>query len=245
MKLRTHLFIDFENHQPLAEDFARLHGTEHRIWVFHGPHQNKFAVDLVAAWLPLGERVRLVQSAKNGKNALDFHIAFALGQAQQQDAAAGGSACYVVVSNDNGFDVLFDHMRALGAAVGRAGSIADALALAASLTPGVSPPRPQPKPAPAPKPPKPVAKKAPAKKPKPAPRDTLVNDDVDNVISGLRAHPRNKPADRDALLRHIVPLLRNKVTLKVSEAVVRKLEERKLIAFNGNKIEYKLPDGKK
>ena len=53
MKPRTHLFIDFENHQPLAEDFARLHGTEHRIWVFHGPHQNKFAVDLIAAWLPM------------------------------------------------------------------------------------------------------------------------------------------------------------------------------------------------
>jgi hypothetical protein len=42
-----------------------------------------------------------------------------------------------------------------------------------------------------------------------------------------------------------VPLLRNQVTLKASQAVIKKLEERKVITFNGNKIEYALPAGKK
>lgn len=260
MKPLTHLFVDFENCQPPAEDFARVHAAECRIWLFHGPHQNKFAAELVAVWQPLGERMRFVQSSKAGKNALDFHIAFALGLAQQEDVAAGRSARYVVVSKDNGFDALFDHMRTLRAVVGRAETIADALALAASLVAGVPPAGRQPKPAPGPPPAKtaakvvsepntkpppdepPAAKKTPAKKAKPAPRDTLAEGDVDKVIAGLRAQPANRPADRNALQRHIVSLLRNQVTLKLSEAVIKKLEERKVLAFSDNKIEYKLPE---
>ncbi len=262
MKPLTHLFVDFENHQPRAEDFARVHSTECRIWLFHGPHQNRFAADLVAVWQPLGERVRFVQSSKAGKNALDFHIAFALGLAQQEDLAAGRSARYVVVSKDSGFDALFDHMRTLRAAVGRAETIADALVLAASLVAGVPPPGLQLKPAPGPPPAKtsakvvskpktkpplakpPAATKTPAKKAKPAPRDTLAEGDVDKVIAGLRAHPSNRPADRDALQRHIVSLLRNQVTAKVSEAVIKKLEERKVLAFSDNKIDYQQLKGR-
>lgn len=263
-----HLYIDFENHQPPAEDFARMHGRNCQIWLFHGPHQNRFAADVVAAWQPLGKRVRFVQSSKSGKNALDFHIAFALGLAQQEDAAAGRAAHYLVVSNDNGFDALFDHMRTLGAAAGKAGTIPDALALAASLAASVPPPSPQLKAAPAPPPakrlaktavqpasqptappppPPPAAKKtaAPTKKIKAAPRDTLAPGDVEKVMAGLRANPANRPADRSALERHILPLLHNQVTLKASQAVIKSLEERKVITFNGNKIEYALPEGKK
>ena len=128
-----HLFIDYENLQPPAADFARLRGLDCRIWLFHGPHQNRFEADVVAAWQPLGERLRFVQGAKSGKNALDFHIAFALGQAWQQDAAQGTPAHYLVVSKDTGFDALIEHLHGLGARAARTKSIADALAAA---TPG-------------------------------------------------------------------------------------------------------------
>lgn len=150
--------------------------------------------------------------------------------------------------------------------MGRAETIAEALALAASLAPGVPPLDPQPRTAPAPPaakrtaktaaktatkpktpppPPKPAAKNTAAKKTKAAPRDTLAQGDVDKVIAGLRAHSANRPAEREALQRHIVSLLRNQVTLQVSEEVIKKLEERKVITFNGNKIEYALPAVKK
>lgn len=261
MQPLIHLFIDFENQQPPAEDFVRAQATECQIWLFHGPHQNRFSADVVAAWQPLGDRVRFVQSAKSGKNALDFHIAFALGLTLQEDTAAARDARYLVVSHDNGFDALFVHMRTLGAAVAKAGTIPEALALAASLTADAPTPSPQRKPASAPPPlkvptpaigtpdtlappPGPSAKRASAKTAKPAPRDTLSHSDVDTVVAGLRARPANRPADREALRRHILPLLRNQVTLKVSDAVIKKLEQRKLIAFDGNKIEYDLPEGK-
>jgi hypothetical protein len=349
----VNLFIDFENHQPPASDFLRAHGADCGIWVFHGPHQNKFAADVVTSWQPLGARVRFIQSSRPGKNALDFHIAHALGMTQQHDAAAERQGCYIVVSNDSGFDALFDHVRSLGAYAGRAGSIPEALALAAtfeasakveisqtgastapmspashasaadaasatkkpsllesialkrSVQPGavepaaakvvpakvapakvapakvapakvapakvapakvapakvapakvapakVAPAKVAPaKVAPAKVAPEKVApdkaapaKAAPAKKPKPAPRDRMMATDVDTVIAGLRASPRNRPSDRKALQRHIVSLLHNEATLKVSDAVIEALERSKVIAFNANKVEYRLPKAK-
>ena len=79
VKRVVHLLVDFENLRPPPADVARVRSGEFRLWVFHGPHQNKFDADLVKAWQPLGDRVDFVQSSKHGKNALDFHIAFTLG----------------------------------------------------------------------------------------------------------------------------------------------------------------------
>lgn len=308
MKPTIHLFIDFENHQPPPADFEHVHDTPCQIWLFHGPHQNRFSAEVVTAWQPLGKRVRFIQSSRNGKNALDFHIAHALGMAQQQDAASGRQACYVVVSNDSGFDALFDHMRSLGAPAGRAASIPEALALAATLrstrsiesakdattAPAATPNQPpvalkppeapggrqaldgaprtvtvqQPSASQAPPNAAPVkqapvkqapakqapAKQAPAKQapPKQAsatvakapPRDKVTDADVETVLAGLRNSPRNRPADRNALQRHIVSLLRNEVSSKASDAVIGKLEASKAISFNGKKVEYKLPTAK-
>jgi alkylhydroperoxidase family enzyme len=255
LKVLAHFFVDFENVQPPAEEFARLRGIQSRVWIFHGPHQTKFAADLVAAWQPLGERVRFVQSSKTGKNALDFHIAFTLGLAWQEDAADARSARYLVVSRDNGFEALFDHMRTLGATVGKAETLAEALNLAKT-------------PAPAPPPAATLAEAAvvtvqapgttfavaspaltaPAalqSNPPPvatAPRDTLSHDDVEKVIAGLNAQSANRPGNTTALRRHIVSLLRNQVSFKVSDAVIRKLKERGLITLSGDRVEYQLPD---
>jgi hypothetical protein len=304
MKPITYLFVDFENVQPPAEDFARVRGDEYRLWLFHGPHQNKFDADVVTAWQPLGERVRFVQAARRGKNALDFHIAFCLGQAQQHDAAQGSAARYLVVSNDTGFDALLEHMQTLGCQTARAASIAQALriaepapaaraprqgagtrsgaaaaasrtaakaeaasgsptrrAKAATRSPAAEPP-PQARPsASRPTPAKPAvrpstaekkparkatstatAAKAPAtRKSAAALRNTLADSDVDTVIAALRARATHRPADREALRRHIVSVLRHQVTTDVSDAVIDALQARELISFAGHKVRYSLP----
>lgn len=129
------LLVDFENLQPSASEVTLVRGDEYRLWVFRGPHQNKFAAELVEAWQPLGDKVHFVRSFKTGKNALDFHIAFSLGLLSEETRAAGRAARYVVVSVDGGFEPLFDHMRkGFQCAVGKASSIPEALALADTLT---------------------------------------------------------------------------------------------------------------
>ena len=266
----TYLLVDFENLQPAAEDVAQVRGEECRLWVFHGPHQNKFAAEMVVAWQPLGDRVRFIQSSRTGKNALDFHIAFYLGQAHREDTDVGRAARYVVVSKDGGFDALFDHMRSLGCAVGRATTILEALDVAESLllpsqagphegieSAAMSPmalpcsstragtrvavakaktvatPHAHPQP-----------KKA-AKKSVPVLRTAVAAEDVEKVVAVLRAGPNNRPARRTALEHHILCILGSNVTMKVIQDVIKQLEQRQIVTFNGSEIDYQIPKKKK
>lgn len=128
----AYILIDFENIQPSAAEMGLIRGVDFHVRVFHGPHQNKFDADVVKALQPLGAQVEYVQCARKGKNALDFRIAFCLGQiVQQREAAISPNrrqARFVVVSKDAGFDELLDHVRTLGFECARVERIRDALA---------------------------------------------------------------------------------------------------------------------
>ena len=226
--------------------------------MFHGPYQNKFDARLVKAWQPLGGRVDFVQSSRQGKNALDFHIAFKLGELFADETKTGRRASYVVVSGDGGFEALFEYMRTQGCVVTSAGSIPDALAVPAlketRVAPAIAAPpisqglqRPsrgiipavsQPAPASAPK-------KIAAAKAAPSVRNSVVEGDVQTIIAELRAHPKNRPGDRAALERYIVARLGNKITAGAAKAVIVELEQQTVVSFNGTKAAYKVPKAKK
>ena len=247
MDALTYLLIDFENLQPPAEDVARVRGDAYRLWVFHGPHQNKFAAEMVVAWQPLGDRVRFVQSSKAGKNALDFHIAFYLGQAQQQDAEAKRAAKYIVVSKDGGFDALLDHMRSLGCAVGKAESIPAALALAKRLKGvwcGGSKQSSAPKKAAAKKAAKKSTKKA-ISKLKSFAQKANGADAFDKLVGYLQAHPNNRPTTKQSLENHIPNMAGGAVTEKQATALLTQLQDTGVITVTGQKIEYKIPKSRK
>lgn len=246
MRTLTYLLVDFENLQPPAEHVTQIRGQCYRLWVFHGPHQNKFAADMVVAWQPLGDQVRFIQSTKTGKNALDFHIAFCLGQVQQQNANTAHETKYVVVSKDGGFDPLFDYMRSLGCAVGKADSIPDALALAAQLKPasvGV-PAQPFADPKPAAKKATKKSVKQPAGQPSPDRDSKNAVVPVDKIITYLRAHPNNRPATLKALENHVPSMLGGTVKNRDVSELIAKLEVAGLVKISGETIEYKIPKSK-
>jgi hypothetical protein len=253
----VHLLVDFENLKPSAADVALIRSEEYRLWVFHGPHQNKFDAALVKAWQPLGGRVDFVQSSKQGKNALDFHIAFKLGELFADARRTGRRASYVVVSGDGGFDALIEYMRTQGCSVTLAGSIPAALSIpaleraqvapASAATPisegfqrpsrGIIPAVSQPAPTSAPK------KKA-AAKTAPAVRSSVAQGDVQTIVAELRAHPKNRPGERAALERYIVARLGNKITSGAAKTVVSGLEQQQVVSFNGTKATYQIPKAK-
>ena len=127
----TYILVDFENVQPT--DMGLLRGDQYRLILFRGPHQNKLDFEIVESLQPLGERVSHVQSDKQGKNALDLHIAFYMGRFLQELEASGTSvskaARFVVISHDGGFDALIDHVQSLGYGAMKAASIRQALGL--------------------------------------------------------------------------------------------------------------------
>ncbi len=176
MKL-THILVDFENVQPTAADIGLVRGEGLRLAIFRGPGQKKYSADVAEAWQPLGGNVTFVHCAKVGRNAVDMHIAFHLGElaAAGQGAAAGDRVRFVIVSKDTDFDPLLMYIRAHGFEASRVATIKAALhggaadkaeprAAKTRSRRGRSEAAPAPAPVPEEKPAKRAAKKAPAAK---------------------------------------------------------------------------------
>jgi hypothetical protein len=101
----NYVLIDFENIQPKNLDILRKHPFQ--ILVFVGASQSKVPFDLAMAMQALGENAKYIKIAGNGKNALDFHIAFYIGQLSLQEP----DAYFHIISRDTGFDPLIKHLK--------------------------------------------------------------------------------------------------------------------------------------
>jgi len=115
------LLVDFENVQKL--DLALIPAYAD-VRIFVGASQAKVPMPLVMQAQSLGERLEWIRIDGQGSNALDFHIAFYLGEY----VAAARSAHYVILSRDKGFDPLVRHLKARGLNVARVSTLADAFA---------------------------------------------------------------------------------------------------------------------
>lgn len=101
-----YVLIDHENVQP--KDLALLNGEPLRVIVFLGANQARLSTELAMALQSLGDKGQYVRINANGRNALDFHIAFYLGEL----AAKEPSASFQVISKDGGYDPLLQHLQA-------------------------------------------------------------------------------------------------------------------------------------
>ncbi len=101
-----HILIDYENIHPTAEQLNDL-DKSCCIWLFLGANQQKnLSVDLTEALLHF-DKVKLIRIEKMGKNALDFYLAYYLGQI----TAIDDKATICILSKDSGYDVLVEHLQ--------------------------------------------------------------------------------------------------------------------------------------
>ena len=101
----NYILIDLENVHP--KNLEVLKGHDFKVIVFVGANQNKITLELASSMQSLGENAEYIQIAGNGPNALDFHIAFYIGQISANDMN-----CYFhIISKDSGFDPLIKHLR--------------------------------------------------------------------------------------------------------------------------------------
>ena len=94
---------------------------------FFGASQKSVPKEFLKAALNLRERFVAIDIEGQGKNALDFHIAYYLGEYLTRSPQ---SAC-VILSKDKGFDPLVKHLVLRGFSVRRANSLREAFAAAA------------------------------------------------------------------------------------------------------------------
>jgi PIN domain len=110
------VLIDCENVQP--DDLGLLKDGLFRVKLFLGQNQTKIPVEWATALqlLPDVEYIRIVGT---GRNALDFHIAFYLGELSQREP----KGAFHIISKDKGFDPLIKHLSGKGVRIERNASI--------------------------------------------------------------------------------------------------------------------------
>ena len=101
----NYVLIDFENVHPKNLEILTNHPF--KIYVFVGANQTKVPFDLAKIMLNFGGNAKYIKISGNGKNALDFHLAFYIGQLTIQDP----EGYFHIISKDTGFDPLIKHLR--------------------------------------------------------------------------------------------------------------------------------------
>jgi len=101
----NYVLIDFENVQPKNLELLTKHPF--KVFVFVGASQVKVPFDLADSMQLLGNDARYIKISGNGQNALDFHIAFYVGELAGKDP----DAHFHIISKDKGFDPLIQHLR--------------------------------------------------------------------------------------------------------------------------------------
>jgi hypothetical protein len=116
---KNYVLIDYENVQP---DFMAALDKEHfNVVVFVGASQAKVMFEVASVLQHMGGRAEYIKISGNGSNALDFHIAFYIGQI----AAREPEAYFHIVSKDTGFDPLIQHLKGKKILASRSKSVAD------------------------------------------------------------------------------------------------------------------------
>ncbi len=105
MKRTNYVLIDYESVQPSQLELLNRDGFV--AYVFVGKAQTRLSFETVSAIQDLGERAKYIKISGAGPNALDFHIAFYIGQIGATDP----DAFFHIISKDKGFDPLIEHLR--------------------------------------------------------------------------------------------------------------------------------------
>ena len=113
------LLVDYENVGKIDLDSVP-EGV--RLPFFFGASQKTVATQFLKSALRLGNRFEPIDIEGHGKNALDFHVAFYLGE----HLTRSPRATFVILSKDKGFDPLIRHLNARGFSVRRASTLAEA-----------------------------------------------------------------------------------------------------------------------
>jgi hypothetical protein len=212
--VRTVVFIDYENVGKLHA-LTLLNYTH--VLFFRGAKQKAIddsTIDAIAA-MPPGRFSRVTLSGE-GKNALDFHIAFYLAE----ELTRRPSAQCIVVSKDKGFDPLITHLRERGFKVSRCASLQAALRVDEAVNQPNSVAQRS----------NGAASQGKAAKHPPTPED---------VVAFLKAHPSaNRPRKRAGLVRVVETHYKGRIRSGQAQALVQHVLDSGAVSENEGKLTF-------
>lgn len=190
----------------MANDAVTFH-------LFLGPRTAKLDISIVESLLTHADQVHLIRSPKSGKNALDFVLAFYLGQA----AAAEPKAFFHIVSKDQGFDSLVELLQSKKIKTKRHDDWS-------SLTF---------------EPKQPTLSQQPASLPVVKPSPKSLSEDSEKILNFLKKSPNNRPKKKSTLLSQAKSFLGKGASDLMAEKAVEELCFAKHLAFDEkSKVNY-------
>ncbi len=127
--MATHyVLIDFENVHPKNLELLTQHPF--KVLVFVSASQTKVPFDLADSMQLLGNSARYIKIAGNGQNALDFHIAYYIGELVEKDP----DAHFHIISKDKGFDPLIKYLNGRNIHIQRKKDLAEISVLRVPIT---------------------------------------------------------------------------------------------------------------
>lgn len=193
----NYVLIDFENVQPRNLDILRKHPF--KILVFVGASQGKVPFELAAAMQQLGADAEYIKISGNGKNALDFHLAFYIGEL----SARNPGAYFHIISRDTGFDPLIRHLQDRKIRVMREKDLAEIPALRMS-------------------------------------KATSGDEKIDAIVKNLAGRGQSRPRKEKTLANTINSLFTEKLGDKELAALIKTMQDRKLIRIKNGNVSYSL-----
>ncbi|MBK6726420.1 MAG: hypothetical protein IPG63_04030 [Xanthomonadales bacterium] len=198
------------------------------IKLFAGEHQKKVDFALVQALQQFGSHAEYIQIVGNGKDALDFHIAFYIGRLSM----AHPTAAFTIVSRDTGFDPLVKHVIGMGIACRRVAAISGSAVTKTPAKPGATMARASEKPTPKPAAAKEAATKTPRATANPTP--TRLKEVLER-LDGLKAA---RPGTRKALRSSLQAWFKPAPSEAEADALLDQLAQLGHITVTGNKLAY-------
>ena len=122
MPAPTYLFIDYENLQNIR--LTDLNRENLHVLIFVGKNQHAIPFGLVTDAQLFGDRLEWIKIEREGRNNLDFHICFVMGQL---DTKLDKNAAFVVLSRDKGFDAVVQYINGRGRPCSRLESVGPVL----------------------------------------------------------------------------------------------------------------------
>ena len=179
----NHVFVDFENVHEI--DFAALGSKPVHYTLLLGAKQTRLDAGLVEELIRHAGAVELIRLTSSGKNALDFALAYYVGRA----AVADPGGYFHIVSKDQGFDPLIEHLKSRHI---RARRHDDFGSLSFTGPPKVGAPAPA------------LATGGP---PKAAAAPALPELPLARALAHLKKNPNNRPKREKTLVSHLKSLL--------------------------------------
>jgi hypothetical protein len=193
----NYVLIDFENVQPRNLELLTKHPFQ--VYVFVGASQTKVSFDLADSMQLLGNNAKYIKISGNGQNALDFHVAYYVGELAAKDP----DARFYIVSKDKGFDTLIEHLTKRKIRIQRVKDLVQIPLLRVSSK-------------------------------------TSSDKKIAAIVKNLGGRGQSRPRKVRTLENTINTLFTEKLDKRELAALIKELQERKLIVVNKGNVSYKL-----